>query len=107
MDCWIQKKELDAALGQCAWVINGQTLTRAVEPLRLIYICDIYQTHFQGIKKQIPCFCNTTLPSVLLLVRARKKPSTCIIGDADSTLSASEAPCWSAEGTAHSRVRSV
>lgn len=51
--------------------------------------------------KMVPCLCITTLPSVLLLVRAMKKPSTCIMGDADSTLSASTDPCWSAEDTAN------
>lgn len=48
-----------------------------------------------------PCLCTTTLPSVLLLVRAMKKPSTCIIGDADRTFSVSTDSCWSAAGTAH------
>lgn len=51
--------------------------------------------------KAVPCLCTTTLPSVLLLVRAMKKPSTCIMGDAESTFSASD-PCWSAEDPAHS-----
>lgn len=41
----------------------------------------------------VPCVCSTTRPSVLALVRAMKKPSTCIIGDAASSLS-SAAPCW-------------
>lgn len=47
-----------------------------------------------------PFLCTTTLPSVLLLVRAMKKPSTCIIGDTDNTFSASADTCWCPEGTA-------
>lgn len=48
----------------------------------------------------VPWLFTTTLPSVLLLVRAMKKPSTCIMGEADGTFSASNDPCWSAPGTA-------
>lgn len=51
--------------------------------------------------KMLPCLCNTTLPSALLLVRDMKNPSICIIGDAESTFSASTDPCWLSEGTAH------
>lgn len=48
----------------------------------------------------IPWLFTTTLPSVLLLVRAMKKPSTCIMGEAAGAFSASNDPCWSATDTA-------
>lgn len=49
----------------------------------------------------IPCLCTKTRPSVLLLVRAMKKPSICIMGDAESTFSASADSCRSGWGTTH------
>lgn len=51
--------------------------------------------------ENIPCLCITTLPSVLLLVKARKNVSSCIRGEADSAFSASTDSCWSGEATAH------
>lgn len=52
-----------------------------------------------------PWLFTTTLPSVLLLVRAIKKASTCIMGDADGTFSASTDPCWSAADTAYVKAK--
>lgn len=71
---------------------NGAFYNTLISSLSFIWHCAF---------KTVPCLYTTTLPSVLLLVRAVKKPSTCIMGDADSTFSASTDPCWSAEGTAH------
>lgn len=52
-----------------------------------------------------PWLFTTTLPSVLLLVRAIKKASTCIIGDAEGTFSASTDPCWSAAEAAYVKAK--
>ena len=55
----------------------------------------------------VPCLWTTTLPSLLLLVRAMRKPSTCIIGEEDIKRSASADPCWSLAGTATTKLTTV
>ena len=93
VDRWIQQQELDAALRQSTCTQNKLSIYKGLISL----LCFILHCVF----KMVPCLCTTTLPSVLLFVRAMKNPSTCIMGDADSSLSASTDPCWSAEDTAH------
>lgn len=97
VDRRVQQQELNAALRQRSCILK-QTwhfLTKGL--LKQLFLTFAIKTP--------PWLFTTTLPSVLLLVRAIKKLSTCIMGDADGTFSASTGPCWSVADTAYVKAK--